>query len=166
MRDARILPIYEGTNGIQALDFVGRKCLRDGGDGLRALLSEMSGTAESSVAESIQLKRLSVALHNAVDQCQDALAHVLAHPEKSQYLAYNFMMLFGNSISYWLMVKLAIAAQSYIDAGDVNRFYIQKIATTEFFAMQVLNRNAAYLGGVLGGVESFDVFSVEDFYRS
>jgi len=166
MRDARILPIYEGTNGIQALDFVGRKCLRDGGDGLRALLREMSGTAESSGGESIQLRRVLEALRNTVAQCRDALAHVLAHPEKSQYLAYNFMMLFGNSISYWLMVKLAIAAQRHIDAGDANRFYIQKVATTEFFATQVLNRNASYLGGVLGGIESFDVFSVEDFYRS
>jgi alkylation response protein AidB-like acyl-CoA dehydrogenase len=166
MRDARILPIYEGTNGIQALDFVGRKCLGDGGDGLRALLNEMSGTAESSGAESIQLTLVLEALRNAVAQCRDALAHVLAHPEKSQYLAYNFMMLFGASISYWLMVKLAIAAQRHIDAGDANRFYIQKVATTEFFATQVLNRNASYLGGVLAGVESFDVFSVEDFYRS
>ena len=166
MRDARILPIYEGTNGIQALDFVGRKCLRDGGDGLRVLLNEMSGTAASSGAESIQLTRVLEALRNAVAQCRDALAHVLAHPEKSQYLAYNFMMLFGTSISYWLMVKLAIAAQRHIDAGDANRFYIQKVATTEFFATQVLNRNASYLGGVLAGVESFDVFSVEDFYRS
>jgi len=64
-----------------------------------------------------------------------------------------------------LMVKLAIAAQRRIDAGDANRFYVQKIGTTEFFATQVLNRNAAYLGGVLGDVESFDVFSAEDFYR-
>ena len=41
MRDARILPIYEGTNGIQALDFVGRKSLRDGGEALSKLINEM-----------------------------------------------------------------------------------------------------------------------------
>ena len=47
MRDARILPIYEGTNGIQALDFIGRKCLRDGGpDGEAVLLAEMQATVE------------------------------------------------------------------------------------------------------------------------
>jgi hypothetical protein len=159
------LPIYEGTNGIQALDFVGRKCLRDGGEGLRALLSEMSDTAESSLSDSTQIKPLVEALRNAVVQCQDGLAHVLAHPEKSQHLAYNFMMLFGNSVSYWLMVKLSILAQKHIETGDKNRFYSQKIATTDFFASQLLNRNGSYLGGMFGGIESFETFSTEDFYR-
>ena len=166
MRDARILPIYEGTNGIQALDFVGRKCLRDGGEGLRELLSEMTDTAESSLSDSTQVNSLVEALGNAVAQCQDGLAHVLAHPEKSQHLAYNFMMLFGNSVSYWLMVKLAILAQKHIESGDQNRFYSQKIVTTDFFSSQLLNRNASYLGGMLGGIESFETFSTEDFYRS
>jgi hypothetical protein len=76
------------------------------------------------------------------------------------------MMLFGNSVSYWLMVKLAISAQKHIESGDQNRFYSQKIVTTDFFASQLLNRNASYLGGMLGGIESFETFSAEDFYRS
>ena len=46
MRDARILPIYEGTNGIQALDFVGRKCLKDGGEGLKELIQRMNATID------------------------------------------------------------------------------------------------------------------------
>ena len=88
------------------------------------------------------------------------------NPNKSSYVAYNFLMLFGNAVSYWLLVKLAMAAQARIDEGDGDRFFPQKIATAEFFASQLLTRNAGYLGSVLGSVDNFDVFSVEDFYRS
>jgi hypothetical protein len=76
------------------------------------------------------------------------------------------MMLFGNAVSYWLLVKLAMAAQAKIDEGYGDRFFHQKIATAEFFASQLLTRNAGYLGSVLGSVDNFDVFSVEDFYRA
>ena len=75
------------------------------------------------------------------------------------------MMLFGNSISYWLLVKLALAAQAHVSAGSNDRFYKQKIATTHFFASQILTRNAAYLGAVTGSTASYEEFGVEDFYR-
>jgi alkylation response protein AidB-like acyl-CoA dehydrogenase len=166
MRDARILPIYEGTNGIQALDFIGRKCLRDGGEGLTDLLAEMLAMAESTCSDCSSIKALFTALRVAVGQCQDALDQVLANPSNSQYMAYNFMMLFGNSVGYWLLVRLAIAAKSRIEQGSKDRFYQQKIATAEFFASQLLTRNAGYLGAIIADTGSYDDFVVEDFYRS
>jgi alkylation response protein AidB-like acyl-CoA dehydrogenase len=166
MRDARILPIYEGTNGIQALDFIGRKCLRDGGEGLTDLLAEMLAMAESTCSDCSSIKALLTALRVAVGQCQDALDQVLANPSNSQYMAYNFMMLFGNSVGYWLLVRLAIAAKSRIEQGSKDRFYQQKIATAEFFASQLLTRNAGYLGAIIADTGSYDDFGVEDFYRS
>ena len=166
MRDARILPIYEGTNGIQALDFIGRKCLRDGGEGLTDLLAEMLAMAESTCSDCSSIKALLTALRVAVGQCQDALDQVLANPSNSQYMAYNFMMLFGNSVGYWLLVRLAIAAKSRIEQGSKDRFYQQKIATAEFFASQLLTRNAGYLGAIIADTGSYDDFVVEDFYRS
>ena len=166
MRDARILPIYEGTNGIQALDFIGRKCLREGGEGLTDLLAEMLAMAESTCSDCSSIKALLTALRVAVGQCQDALDQVLANPSNSQYMAYNFMMLFGNSVGYWLLVRLAIAAKSRIEQGSKDRFYQQKIATAEFFASQLLTRNAGYLGAIIADTGSYDDFVVEDFYRS
>ena len=166
MRDARILPIYEGTNGIQALDFIGRKCLRDGGEGVTDLLTEMLATAESTASDCTRIKALLTALRVAVGQCQDALDQVLANPSNSQYMAYNFMMLFGNSVGYWLLVRLAIAAKSRIEQGSKDRFYQQKIATAEFFASQLLSRNAGYLGAIIADTGSYDDFVVEDFYRN
>ena len=166
MRDAIILPIYEGTNGIQGLDFIGRKCLRDGGEGLADLLAEMTTTAQTTSSGCTSTNSLLLALKTAIVQCQSALDHVLANPSSSQFLAYNFMMLFGNSVGYWLLVRLSIAAKSHIEKGSEDRFYRQKIATTEFFASQLLTRNAGYLGAITGDTQSYDEFMVEDFYRS
>ena len=166
MRDARILPIYEGTNGIQALDFIGRKCLRDGGEGLTDFLAEMTATAKTMPSDCASMKTLLTALSATITQCQTALNHVLANPNSSQFLAYNFMMLFGNSVGYWLLVKLSIAAKSHIEKGSEDRFYGQKIATAEFFASQLLTRNAGYLGAITADTQSYEEFVVEDFYRS
>ena len=161
MRDARILPIYEGTNGIQALDFVGRKCLRDGGETISRLLVDMQSTVDSPAAADSSVQHL--ALATTVEQCQQALAYVLSHSEKSSSLAYSFMMLFGNSISFWLLMKLAISAQGRIDQGASDPFYGQKIKTANFFASQVLPRNLSYLASITTESNYAEELLAEDF---
>ena len=163
MRDARILPIYEGTNGIQALDFIGRKCLRDGAVSLRALLSQMKETAAKASSKSPRITKLLAPLERAIMQCQDALDYVLKNSEKSQAVAYNYMMLFANSVAYWLLVRLAIAADKHIEQGSKDRFCQQKIATAGFFASQILTRNQAYLEAVKFGSAYVEDFNCEDF---
>ncbi|MDB2319634.1 acyl-CoA dehydrogenase [Porticoccaceae bacterium] len=163
MRDARILPIYEGTNGIQALDFVGRKCLRDGGEAIAELLAEMAETAALIDSANEQTRPLLKALEQAIAQCQQALDYVKANADRASYIAYHFLMLFGNSVSYWLMVKLAIAAQGRLEAGSDDRYYAQKIATTGFFASQILTRNSGYLSAVTSGLDSLDQLDSADF---
>jgi hypothetical protein len=59
------------------------------------------------------------------------------------------MMLFGNSVSFWLLVKLAAAAQRHIDQGSDNPYYGQKIKTATFFSSQILTRNLAYVASVV-----------------
>jgi hypothetical protein len=163
MRDARILPIYEGTNGIQALDFVGRKCLRDGGEAIAELLAEMAETAALIDSANEQTLPLLKALEQAIAQCQQALDYVKANADRASYIAYHFLMLFGNSVSYWLMVKLAVAAQGRLEAGSDDRYYAQKIATTGFFASQILTRNSGYLSAVTSGLDSLDQLDSADF---
>lgn len=149
MRDARILPIYEGTNGIQALDFIGRKCLRDGGTGLSDLIDQVEKTHQSSIVKSESTDYLLAALDSAVCQCKEALEFVLQTPDRAPAVAYNFMMLFGNTLSYWLLVKLAVAAQEKIEQGIEDVFYRDKVVTAKFFASQILSRNSAYLAAVI-----------------
>ncbi|MGB2359608.1 MAG: acyl-CoA dehydrogenase family protein [Porticoccaceae bacterium] len=163
MRDARILPIYEGTNGIQALDFIGRKCLRDGGEGVNELLAEMAATVSASKTDSLQVAKLIKSLEMALEQCRQALAYVLSHAEQTPAVAYNYMMLFGNSVSFWLLTKLAVAAQAELDAGAEDRYYHQKLATARFFATQILTRNNAYLASLQEGAETIVELGAEDF---
>ena len=163
MRDARILPIYEGTNGIQALDFIGRKCLRDGGEGVNELLAEMAATVSASKTDSLQVAELIKSLEIALEQCRQALAYVLGHAEQSPAVAYSYMMLFGNSVSFWLLTKLAVAAQAELDAGAEDRYYNQKLATARFFASQILTRNNAYLASLQQGAETIVELGAEDF---
>ena len=161
MRDARILPIYEGTNGIQALDFIGRKCLRDKGSGLQQLITEMTQTVDDCDIESKSIKTLLDNLINTIDQCQLALEHILQAPHKASFVAYQFMMLFGNSIAYWQLVILACAAQRKIQAGDTDQFLRQKIATTQFYSAQILPRNHMHLEAIISDVKFVDDLNFE-----
>ncbi len=161
MRDARILPIYEGTNGIQALDFIGRKCLRDKGSGLQQLITEMTQTVADCDIESKSIKTLLDNLINTIDQCQLALEHILQAPHKTSFVAYQFMMLFGNSIAYWQLVILACAAQRKIQAGDTDQFLRQKIATTQFYSAQILPRNHMHLEAIISDVKFVDDLNFE-----
>ena len=149
MRDARILPIYEGTNGIQALDFIGRKCLRDRGSGIHQLLVEMTESANNCDSESTEIKTLKDCLLSTIGQCQSALDHILQNDHKASFVAYQFMMLFGNSIAYWQLMLLACSAQRKIEAGETDQFLVQKVATAKFYSSQILPRNHAHLEAII-----------------
>lgn len=166
MRDARILPIYEGTNGIQALDFIGRKCLRDGGQTVQLLLADMDATVAQLASAQDCILTLRTRLQHAIEQCRDALSYVLENSSDSQGIAYNFMMMYGNAVSYWLLVKLAAAAQNRLDSGETDRFYNQKIATAEFFSTQILPRNSGFLVTLMSGSDSFDGLEPADFLHA
>jgi alkylation response protein AidB-like acyl-CoA dehydrogenase len=163
MRDARILPIYEGTNGIQALDFIGRKCLRDGGQTVQVLLADMQSTVDQLASAHGSVANLRNRLRDGIEQCRSALQYVLENSSESQGIAYNFMMMYGNTVAYWLLVKLAAAAQDRLAEGETDRFYNQKIATAEFFSTQILPRNSCYLATLILGAESFDALQPADF---
>ncbi|MBR9912460.1 MAG: acyl-CoA dehydrogenase [Gammaproteobacteria bacterium] len=147
-RDARILPIYEGTNGIQALDFIGRKCLRDGGKEVQRLISEMQ---QLSAGAGKGLQELQHQTAAAIRQCEEALAWVLQHPEDAGAVAYNFMMLFANTMGAVLLTRSAVIAQGYLDQSSQDPFYRRKIATARFYATQVLPRNLGYLAALKDG---------------
>jgi alkylation response protein AidB-like acyl-CoA dehydrogenase len=156
MRDARILPIYEGTNGIQALDFIGRKCLRDQGEGIRQLLADMSQTIDINTNQTEPSKSLIAGLQIALNQCQSALENVLEHKQKASFVAYQFMMLLGNSVAYWQLTVLGCVAAEKIQAGDQDEFLKQKLATAQFYKTQILPRNQAHLEAILADAEFID----------
>ncbi len=141
LRDCRIFAIYEGTNGIQALDFIGRKCQRDGGEGLQLLLKQIADFAAGSKHEA--------ALTQAADQCREALTYVLANTDQAPAVAFDFMMLFCNTLAGGLMAASHKKAQALKESGGNSVFCDQKMATADFFVHKILPRNHAYLAGVL-----------------
>ncbi|MEI9964910.1 MAG: acyl-CoA dehydrogenase, partial [Caulobacteraceae bacterium] len=115
-RDARISPIYEGTNGIQAIDLVGRKLAVDGGEPVRALLTELRaipfdlGGDMAAVGARVSL---------GIEAVERAAAWLAAHPgEDALAGASVFLKLFGDVIGGALLARQAMAAQRRLDAGE------------------------------------------------
>jgi hypothetical protein len=81
---------------------------------------------------------------------------VLAHPQKASFVAYQFMMLFGNSVAYWQLTILGCAAADKIQSGDQDEFLKQKLSTAQFYKTQILPRNQSHLEAILADSEFID----------
>jgi alkylation response protein AidB-like acyl-CoA dehydrogenase len=150
-RDARIAPIYEGTNGIQAGDLVGRKLGRDAGEAARDLFAEICaslGDFAGNAAWAGVHRRLAAGL----DALEQATAHlVAADPAPAAAGAAPYLALFGTVAGGWLLARTALAAERRADARAP-----AKRATVRFYAEHFLARAPAYLPAILGGATVVD----------
>jgi alkylation response protein AidB-like acyl-CoA dehydrogenase len=158
MRDARILTIYEGTTGIQALDLMGRKMWRDKGQGMGELIAEME-VFENTMSDQVdgfdRIKReLGRSLVGLKETTQWFLAQASDDPYLGGSIGVNYMMQAGNVIAAWLMARSAVSAQQHIDAGETDVFYSNKIKTALFFAEHILPRSEALKITVQAGSDS------------
>lgn len=152
-RDVRITPIYEGTNGIQAADLVGRKLGRDGGEAMEALSAELRTASQRLIDEgSSDLAALGTALLRAAGshaQSTELLLQLLAeNPEAAHGAAFDYMMQTGFLFGGWQLAQGAEVAQARIKAGDDNPFFVRKLATARFYAESILPRCEGYAGSV------------------
>ena len=164
MRDARILPIYEGTNGIQALDLVGRKLARDKGQSAMELLGELNQVVED--ARGADLTAIADSLASSLAACQEAAQMLLAGEDWTtpSSAAYNMLMLMGTTVAGGLLVRSAVAAThlNTADEGNAN-FNNNKVITAKFFAQHVMSRNTGYLEAIKAGPEVVMALDVESF---
>jgi len=167
MRDARILTIYEGTTGIQALDLMGRKLLRDKGQAMSELIAEMKILQTDLEAASGDVAGLANCFATALDSLEEATAWYLQNagedPDLGSAVGVDYMMLAGNVTCAWLLGKAALAAQKHIDAGSNDLFYPHKISTALFFAEHILPRSAGQLQMVKAGSASVMVIDADVF---
>jgi alkylation response protein AidB-like acyl-CoA dehydrogenase len=148
LRDARILPIYEGTNGIQANDLVGRKLGRDQGEAARDLIAEMRAAAADSTAAA---GPTAAALSAGIDALAEATEYLVsAAPPVAAAGSAAYLALFGTVLGGWLLVRQTLAA-----TGDSD-FAAAKQATARFYAEHYLPRAAAYLPAIKGGATVLD----------
>ncbi len=156
-RDARIHPIYEGTNAIQANDLIGRKVLRDGGKTAKAFIAEMRGL-DGALAETgdAHVAVIRGALAEAVGDLDAATDWILETGPKDIRLAaagaMHYLNLFGTVTGGWLMARAALAARAGLEGGNGDgRFYEAKLTTARFYADQFLPRTSALLRSLTQG---------------
>ena len=134
LRDARVTTIYEGTNGIQAHDLMGRKLLRDGGAAMRELIGDMGPAAAGNANE--PLRDGIAALRRVSDWAVQTgpTAQVFAG-------AVPFLRLAGTVVAGWLMARAAASAQTRLASGAGDPVSLRaKIATARFYADHILSQ--------------------------
>ena len=158
-RDARIAPIYEGTNGIQALDLVGRKLTYDGGVHVRGLIDDMRATADALGAASNGLSGMADHLTTAIGRLAAATdwmieTRISGNPNEWAAGATEYQHMLGIVTGGYLMARAALAAERDLSSGGRDdSFLAARIATARFYAAHILPRAAALLGPVTGGSE-------------
>ncbi len=167
MRDARILTIYEGTTGIQALDLMGRKMLRDKGHAMGELIQELKDFSSELPGEQADFAAIGARFTPALAALEDAtrwyLQNSTTDADLGSAIGVDYMMLAGNVVCAWLMGKSAMAAQKHIDAGSSDDFYAHKIKTAVYFAEHILPRSEAQAVMVKSGSASIMSIDADRF---
>ncbi len=165
-RDARIAPIYEGTNGIQAMDLVGRKLSMDGGEAAKALIADMKTTlADLSglyAGKPVEL------FATAVEAVEDATLWLLdrkADPDAAADVlaaADAYLKLLGDVVGGWMLAKGALAAKARLDAADGDPVWLQgKLDLYELYVANVLGHVSSRLAAVGQGGDLLKRMTVE-----
>src|SRR5690606_8679122 len=132
VRDARIAMIYEGANGIQALDLVGRKLAKDGGRALMAFLNEVGAYAKEKSADD-KMKTFAAPLGVAAGHLQQAsmwfMNNAMAKPDNAAAGSHDYMHLFGLVALGYMWARIAEAAQAKGDDPVMKA----KLVTARFF---------------------------------
>jgi len=169
LRDARILPIYEGTNGIQARDLVGRKVAKDGGETMLALVAEMRATAEEmKAAPGDDIEAIRAGLAAAADALEDATKWV-AQSVKAELVnalagSVPFLRLAGTALGGWMLARSALVAQNKLAARDGDPAFLEaKLVTARFYAEVILPPALAQLGPLKAAGRTVFVLPEEQF---
>jgi alkylation response protein AidB-like acyl-CoA dehydrogenase len=167
VRDARIAQIYEGTNGIQAMDLVGRKLAKDGGRALRSFLQLLSQEiADASADEELKpfLAQFSQSVSDLQGATQWLMQNAVANPENAGAAAYPYMSLTGVVCMGLMWLRLARASQAALAAGDSDEaFHRSKVVSARFFADRMMPQTNALRRQVEAGAESLMAIPAEAF---
>jgi alkylation response protein AidB-like acyl-CoA dehydrogenase len=167
VRDARIAQIYEGTNGVQAMDLVGRKLAKDGGRGVRLLLETITRDIAEARANG-DPAGVAAPLEQALGHLQASTMWMaqngMADPNNVGAGAVPYMHLMGLVTLGWMWLKMAaVSARLENETGEDATFHQTKLATARFYAQRELPRASAYRGQIEAGAETVMALPVEAF---
>src|SRR5215831_6471897 len=165
VRDARITMIYEGANGIQALDLVGRKLGKDGGRAVMGFFNEVQGFIKENGGEA--MKPYVAPLGEALGHLQQAtmwfMQNALAKPDNAGAGAYDYMHLFGLVALGYMWGQMVKAAKEKLAAGAADDRLNAKLVTGRFFMERLLPETAAQLKRIQSGAASMMELPAEAF---
>jgi len=159
LRDARIAPIYEGTNGIQANDLVFRKVLRDGGETARRMIGTMRAVepalAASPSADAAAMHgRLAVGLDGLATATERLIARGSNDPAAAAAAAYPYLELWGTVAGGWTMARSLLAAEAAERDDGPAPFLAAKKATARIYADSMLPRAGGLVERVVAGPDA------------
>ena len=166
MRDVRITPIYEGTNGIQAADLINRKVARDGGATMEAVQAEIRATADALAAsEHESMRTLGAALQRALADHVSTTQFLLSTLGDNRFDAlggsFDYLMQTGYLFGGWQLGRSALVAAEKL-AGDAgSEFAERKIATAAFYGARILPRCDAHVGVVVESGATLSSYSLD-----
>jgi 3-(methylthio)propanoyl-CoA dehydrogenase len=148
LRDSKIMSLYEGTNGIQSIDLLGRKMRLNGGALFQSYLSEIRAFCQKQAAAP-RLGPEILALSEAVDRLE-SVALALSEKMKTdplQWASYTYpaLLCFGDITMVWRLLDLAVIAQEQIDAGKGSDFLLGKVLQAAYFTGTTLPLTLARL---------------------
>jgi 3-(methylsulfanyl)propanoyl-CoA dehydrogenase len=165
VRDARIAMIYEGANGIQALDLVGRKLPKDGGRAAIAFFNEVQAYLKEH-ANDAAMKPYVVPVGTALGHLQQAtmwfMQNAIATPDNAGAGATDYMHLFGLVVLGYMWCQIAEVAHSKL-AGDEHARMNAKLVTARFFVERMLPETATHLARIQSGAAALMELPAEAF---
>jgi len=159
VRDARVGAIYEGTNGIQALDLVSRKLIRDDGQRLQLFVEHISADLTRTVdrPHTVSIHQALTAGLKTLERCAQHLLQPTLDPRDSAAAATPFLKLAGLIGSGWMWLRMADAA-----TGD-SALHQNKRSTATFFAQQLMPESGWLERQILAGVKNLDAVADDVF---
>ena len=168
VRDARIAQIYEGANGVQALDLVGRKLPRDGGRAMRSFLEEVNGFTKTHM-ENEAMQVYTKPLRRGVKDLEAAtmwlMQNGLKNPNDAGAASMDYLHLFGLVALGYMWGIMAEKSQAALKEGanGKEQFHENKLATGLYFMERVMPESAAHLARIESGSASMMALDAESF---
>ncbi len=168
VRDARIAMIYEGANGIQALDLVGRKLALNGGRALQAFFKEVGEFCEENRADE-KMAPFTKSLKKGLNDLQAAtmwlMQNGMAKPDNAGAASTDYLHLFGLVALGYMWGRMAKAAYGKLanGAGDNSAFYEHKLVTGRYFMERAMPETAAHLARLSSGADTMMALPAEAF---
>lgn len=166
VRDARIAQIYEGTNGIQAMDLCGRKLAQNGGAAIQAFFKLVGEECASAQADET-LAPLAAKLEKALGEQQAAtmwfMQNAMQNPNQLGAGAHHYMTMMGIVTLGLMWLRMARVAQTKLASGEENAFYEAKLVTARFFFERFLPDVGALRRKLEAGAESLMALDVDAF---